>query len=552
MAVNMDVTIVDSKPSVVSLIDHLELIPTQPPSLYLDVEGVNLSRHGSISIIQLFVLPKNQVFLIDVLVLGEEAFSTSNGSGTNLRSILESALVPKVFFDVRNDSDALFAHFQVSLQGIQDIQLLENATRFYSKDRVVGLAMCIERDAQLTPEASTAWKATKQRGVSYFEPENGGSYQVFNSRPMLHDIIEYCTQDVVYLPRLWRIYTQKISIKWSRKVGHETSERVRNSQTASYEPHGRHKTLSPWAKPAKFDQGNRPANTVTEGPGKKAIPTLTQKVAIKADAAKETAPTHLETKPKSQASVGIAEPQLSANIAASKAAHEAPRMKAELERPLSKIDIPIRSETKLGGRSHKETDPDLHPATIPSKWTCTSCCLEMQEDKRKKHVAGKQHAASLKKWTCMTCGREMQEDQKEEHLAGKQHTARVKRTATEAASGGSETATTKEKTLGQTTIPIRSSRMGETVMAPKPRHSHSRKAKEAGTNRRNRPAAVPKSQERGLPYPPDYLFSEFGGRVVHSNFQYETAFSMDDEDLNYGLCDKDCGWCGHCMNGVDI
>ena len=551
MAVNMEVTVIDSKPSVVSLIDHLEHIPTQPPSLYLDLEGVNLSRHGSISIVQVFVLPKNHVFLIDVFVLGEEAFSTPNRSGTDLRSILESALVPKVFFDVRNDSDALFAHFQISLRGIQDIQLLENATRSYSKDRVVGLATCIERDAQLTREASTAFKATKERGHSYFAPENGGSYQVFNFRPMLHDIIVYCTQDVVYLPRLRRTYTQKISKKWMRKVENETSERVRNSQTASYEPQGRHKTRSPWAKPAKFDQGNRPTATVTEGSGKKAIPTLTQKVAIKAEAAKETAPTQPKANTKSQASVGVAELQQSANIAASKAAHKAPGMRAELKRPLYKIDIPIRSETKLGGGSHKKTVPDLHPATIPSKWTGTSGCPEMQADERKKHVAGKQHAASLKKWTCMTCGREMQEDQKEDHLAGKQHIARVKRTASEppdAAGKGSKTDTTKEKILG------RMVQMGETGMGPKPRRSLPRKAKEAGTNRRNRQAAVPKSQERGTSYPPNYLFSGFGGSVVPRNFQHETTFCQDDDygDLDYGLCDKDCGWCGHCMNGVDI
>ena len=521
MAVNMEITIVDSKPSVVSLIDHLQHIPTQPPSLYLDVEGVNLSRHGSISIVQLFVPPKNHMFLIDIFVLGEEAFSTSNGSGTNLRSILESALVPKVFFDVRNDSDALFAHFQISLQGIQDIQLLENATRSYTKDRVVGLGTCIERDAQLTREDSTAWKATKERGRLHFDPTFGGSYQVFNSRPMPHDIIEYCTQDVVYLPRLWRIYTQKISKKWMRKVEVETRERVRNSQTASYEPHSREKTRSPWAKPAKFDQDNGPANTMTGGQGKKAIPTLPQKVAIKAEAAKQPAPTQPNTKAKSQASVGVAEPQLPADIAASKAAHKAPGMKAELERPLSKIDIPIRSKTKVGGKPHKNTDPHQHPAPIPSKWTC------------------------------VTCGREMQEDQREEHLAGKPHIARLKRAATEPhsnATDGIGPATTKAGILGLT-VP-----MGETGMGPKPLHSHPRKAKKAGTKNRNGQAAVPNSQERGLPYPPDYLFIGFGGSFVPRNCHYGTAFSFDEDfgDLNYGLCDKDCGWCGHCMDGVDF
>lgn len=100
---NMEVSIVDSEPSVVALIDALDHLSTQPPSLYLDIEGVDLCRHGSISIIQIFVSPTSHVFLIDVFVLQEKAFCTSNRSGTNLRSILESAQVPKVFFDVRND-----------------------------------------------------------------------------------------------------------------------------------------------------------------------------------------------------------------------------------------------------------------------------------------------------------------------------------------------------------------------------------------------------------------------------------------------------------------
>ena len=167
MALNMEVTLVDSEPSVVDLIDDIDNLPIQPPSLYLDIEGVKLSRDGSISIIQIFVLPKSHIFLIDIFILQEKAFCTSNRSGTDLRSILESALVPKVFFDVRNDSDALFAHFQISLQGIQDIQLLEIATRFYSKQWVAGLAKCIEKEAQLSAEAIAVWKATKQKGVRY-------------------------------------------------------------------------------------------------------------------------------------------------------------------------------------------------------------------------------------------------------------------------------------------------------------------------------------------------------------------------------------------------
>ncbi|OJD33049.1 uncharacterized protein BKCO1_3400032 [Diplodia corticola] len=35
------------------------------------------------------------------------------------------------------------------------------------------------------------------------------------------------------------------------------------------------------------------------------------------------------------------------------------------------------------------------------------------------------------------------------------------------------------------------------------------------------------------------------------NYGYGYASGFDN-DLNWGLCDKDCGWCGHCMDGVDI
>lgn len=47
----------------------------------------------------------------------------------SLQSILESPKTPKVFFDVRTDSDALFAQFGIKLAGIIDLQLMELASR---------------------------------------------------------------------------------------------------------------------------------------------------------------------------------------------------------------------------------------------------------------------------------------------------------------------------------------------------------------------------------------------------------------------------------------
>ncbi len=50
-------SIINSPTTIASLLNTLATLPTSPPSLYLNLEGTNLSRYGSISIIELFVLP---------------------------------------------------------------------------------------------------------------------------------------------------------------------------------------------------------------------------------------------------------------------------------------------------------------------------------------------------------------------------------------------------------------------------------------------------------------------------------------------------------------
>jgi exonuclease 3'-5' domain-containing protein 1 len=53
--------------------------------------------------------------------LGLEAFNVNNIKEKTLKDILQDKKTPKVFFDVRNNSDALFAHFGVVLQGVEDV-----------------------------------------------------------------------------------------------------------------------------------------------------------------------------------------------------------------------------------------------------------------------------------------------------------------------------------------------------------------------------------------------------------------------------------------------
>ncbi|KAL2201615.1 hypothetical protein CC79DRAFT_1345558 [Sarocladium strictum] len=187
----------DSSPGIVSTVaglsrflDDLEGLLIHPPSLYIDLEGENL--------------------------------------GCTLRDILESLDIPKVFFDVRNNSDALYSHYTVRLAGVQDLQLMELATRTFGRKCVNRLARCIERDASLSFRESQRWKRCKEKGVLLFAPERGGELS-----------------NVHFLPRLWKLYDSKLEQAWRARVSKATSERVVESQSSRYVPHGQHKALAP-------------------------------------------------------------------------------------------------------------------------------------------------------------------------------------------------------------------------------------------------------------------------------------------------------------------
>lgn len=139
-------TIVDDAISLSAALCSLNVVSTTAkPTLYVDLEGINLCRHGSISIIQIYQCEQDHVYLIDVHRLGASAFTiTSNDGSTTLKSVLENRSIAKAFFDVRNDSDALYTHSKVYLQGVVDIQLMELRTRTHSKKLLNGLARCLE------------------------------------------------------------------------------------------------------------------------------------------------------------------------------------------------------------------------------------------------------------------------------------------------------------------------------------------------------------------------------------------------------------------------
>ncbi|KAK6591986.1 3 -5 exonuclease [Botrytis cinerea] len=229
-----------------AVVDTLLGLSASPPSIYVDLEGVNLSRQGTISILQIYVAPLDHTYLIDVHTMGGKTFSMVGTSGVSLKDILESVTIPKVFFDVRNDADALFSHFGIRLMGVKDLQLMELATRSWGRTYVSGLAKCIEYDAPMTGQEKRVWKAVKETGKRLFEPQLGGSYEIFNQRPLPVDVQKYCVQDVRFLPKLWELYNSRMTKDWAVRVDKAVIGRVREAQSATYQGHGPHKARGPW------------------------------------------------------------------------------------------------------------------------------------------------------------------------------------------------------------------------------------------------------------------------------------------------------------------
>ncbi len=241
----MSANLIDTEDQVRPLIENIRSKEPGKPLIFVDLEGVDLSRHGSIAIMQILIPPSPIVHLLDVHVLERQAFDTAGSDGLTLRSVLESEDYSKVFFDVRNDSDALHAHFGIDLHGVIDLQLLEFATRGFGGRLLNGLAKCISNDTQLDWKQQSEWQRVKNAGRQLFAPERGGSYDVFLARPLPDDLVQYCVQDVMLLPRLLSKYGGSLKREAAAGLHEEALRRVTLSQSDGFNGKGRHMAVGP-------------------------------------------------------------------------------------------------------------------------------------------------------------------------------------------------------------------------------------------------------------------------------------------------------------------
>ncbi|KAG8992270.1 hypothetical protein FRB90_001052 [Tulasnella sp. 427] len=231
-------TLIDTPKALSSLIPKLYEFDRTHPALFVDLEGFDLCRHGRISLITIYASPMAMTYLVDVTTLGEASFTTEGEStpGKTLKSLLEDKSVPKVLFDCRNDSDALYNLYKVDMAGVVDLQLMELATRKRrQRSYVNGLARTIRDYAGLSPEALAEWEEVKNYGKKIFDtgdPETAGL--LFEERPLDEKLIQYSIQDATLLPVLYDIFDTEIQPKWRKKVEEETYWRLQLARQTVY------------------------------------------------------------------------------------------------------------------------------------------------------------------------------------------------------------------------------------------------------------------------------------------------------------------------------
>ncbi|RAL14444.1 uncharacterized protein BO97DRAFT_309875, partial [Aspergillus homomorphus CBS 101889] len=176
--------------------------------LYIELQGVHLSREGTLSIMLVYLEALHSVYIVDVQTLGVMAFSTpaSSDGSTTLKTILESPNTPKVCFDVWYGADALYHHYQLSLQGIEDLQLMEYVASqgwLRGQGKLQRLGACITADAGLTVAEDRRWLELMDHGRSgSFDFSPAGGYHILHHRPLDPMYLRCCAASLVHLPKL--------------------------------------------------------------------------------------------------------------------------------------------------------------------------------------------------------------------------------------------------------------------------------------------------------------------------------------------------------------
>ncbi|CAD7936571.1 unnamed protein product [Amoebophrya sp. A25] len=233
------VQLIDSYSALLELLKKIDA--TDERLIAVDFEGVKLNRDGPLCLIQMTLSRDHSVvYVIDVFILAGAAISQVKTSrNTTLQSILESEEIEKVWFDPRNDADALFHQFGVYPKNVFDLQLAEVAVRRsqgLNVSYVQGLNKVLLQCSALDATQKKFSENIGQLGKNLFEPACGGDYSIFQKRPLDTNILVYSAHDARYMLELRHHLLENIRDRdsWIPRIFTAGQERVNWCNMISY------------------------------------------------------------------------------------------------------------------------------------------------------------------------------------------------------------------------------------------------------------------------------------------------------------------------------
>ena len=94
-------------------------------------------------------------------------------------------------------------------------------------------------------DAAADAKATKEAGKRLFAPELGGSFAVFEVRPLAPALVKYCAYDVKYFELLEKELFGSLDSKWQLWVLEKSLQRVYDCIKPGFRSASRENAIAP-------------------------------------------------------------------------------------------------------------------------------------------------------------------------------------------------------------------------------------------------------------------------------------------------------------------
>ena len=184
---NAHIYYVASNETLIAACDYLRRsLINSHSSLAIDMHGVQLGKDGEISILQMSCgRPLDPVFIVDIVQLKTVAFK----AGSRLRLLLEDETIPKLFFDVRGDANALYHQFRINIRNIEDLQLIDIVKRRVVKYSNFTTVFSVCQDIELSVKHQV--QSVRNEAEHMFAQKFGGNYNVWMKRPLHPTLLEF-------------------------------------------------------------------------------------------------------------------------------------------------------------------------------------------------------------------------------------------------------------------------------------------------------------------------------------------------------------------------